>query len=320
MANQSPKLANLKVGLTIFIGLVLFFVFLFLIGSENNFFGSSYNLKIFVENSDGLTDGSLITLGGLKIGSVSGLTFARRDDTNGIDITLSINERYKKQITTSSIATVKTIGLLGDKFIDISIGQPDEKPLADNSYLPVETTFTLDKLSAKAEPAIENLTKLLSNLTKITDTISSGKGNVGKFIYGSEAINKLESILGNLNKLTTVLNSGKGSLGKLVYDSTLYNRIDSLTNNLNQISYNIKNGKGSLGKLVTQDSIYNYATTIAKKLDLLIAKTESDSSIAGALINNKKMYFELNTIISEVNELVQKINADPQKYLKITVF
>jgi phospholipid/cholesterol/gamma-HCH transport system substrate-binding protein len=320
MANQSLKLSNLKVGLTIFVGLVLFFVFLFLIGSENNFFGSNYNLKIFVENSDGLTDGSMISLGGLKIGSVSGLSFARKDNTNGINITLSINERYKKQITSSSVAAIKTIGLLGDKFIDISIGQPGEKPLANNSYLPVETTFSLDKLSAKAEPAIENLTKLLGNLRKITDTISSGKGNVGKFIYGSKAIDKLESILGNLNKLTTVLNSGKGSLGKLVYDTTLYGRIDSLTDNLNQISSNIKNGKGSLGKLVTQDSVYNYATSIAKKLNGLIDKTNADSSLAGALFNNQKMYLEFNTILSEVNELVQQIKANPQKYLRITVF
>ncbi len=320
MTNQTAKLSNLKVGLTIFIGLVIFFLFLFLVGNESNFWGSSYNLKIFVENSEGLSNGSLVSLGGLKIGSISELEFTKKNGTNGIDITLSIDERYKNQITNSSVASIKTFGLLGDKYIDISIGQPYETPLASNSYLPIKPSYGLDKLSAKAEPAINDLTKLLNNLRNITDTISSGKGSIGKLIYGSKIIDKLQSVLDNLSKFTSAMNSQRSSVGKLIADTTLYDRLNILALNLNDITSQIKEGKGSLGKLIMQDTVYNNVSSISKRLDKLIAKTETDSTLAGALFNDKKMYNQFKQIINDINTLLQEIKKDPQKYLRITVF
>jgi phospholipid/cholesterol/gamma-HCH transport system substrate-binding protein len=320
MQATSPKFANLKVGLTIFIGLVIFFIFIFLVGSEGNYFASTYNLKLFVENTEGLTEGSMVTLGGLKIGSVSDLEFTRRNGLNGINITLSINSDYKSQITQSSNASIKTIGLLGDRFVDITIGQPDETPLNQGEFLPVNPTFSFDKLGTKIQPALDDFSKLLANLRSITDTISSGKGSLGKLIINTNTVDKFESVLIGLNKFLTTVNSKQGSLGRLAYDSTLYSKLNILSDNLISLSDSIKNGKGSLGKFLMKDSVYNSVSSISRRLDNLISKAEGDSTLVGGLINNKKVYNDFNSILNELNELVNRIKTEPEKYLHITVF
>ncbi len=320
MQTSSIKFSNLKVGLTVFIGLVIFFVFIFLVGTEGNYFSSTYDLKIFVENTEGLSEGSLVTLGGLKIGNVSDLKFTRRNGINGINITLSIKSNYKTQITNSSNATIKTIGLLGDRFVDISIGQPNEAPLPEGKFLHVEPTFSLDKLSTKIQPALDDFSKLLSNLRSITDTISSGKGSIGKLINNTNTVDKFESVLKGLDKFLTTVNNKKGSLGKMAYDSTLYNNLNLLSDNLVSLTDSIKNGKGSLGKFIMKDSVYNTVSSLSNRLDNLISKAEGDSTLVGGLINNKKIYNDFNSLLNELNQLVDKIKTEPEKYLHISVF
>ena len=104
MAKSPLKFSNLKVGLTVFAGLVIFFVFIFLVGSEGNFLSKTYKLKMFVTDVQGLSGGSLVSLGGLKIGDVEDMKFTSMKGKNGILITLSIKDKYKPQITEMSTA------------------------------------------------------------------------------------------------------------------------------------------------------------------------------------------------------------------------
>ncbi len=320
MEKSSLRFSNLKVGLTIFIGLVIFFIFIFLVGTEGNYFSSTYDLKIFVDNTEGLTEGSMVTLGGLKIGSVSDLEFTRRNGENGINITLSIKSNYKKQITNSSNATIKTIGLLGDRFVDISIGQPNDPPLSQGEFLPVNPTFSFDKLGTKIQPALDDFSRLLANLRSITDTISSGKGTIGKLINKTNTVDKFESVLRGLDKFLTTVNSKQGSLGKMAYDSTLYVKLNVLSDNLIALSDSIKQGKGSLGKFLMKDTVYYTVSSISKRLDKLVSKAEGDSTLIGGLINNKKIYNDFNSLLNELNQLVNGIKTEPEKFLHISVF
>jgi phospholipid/cholesterol/gamma-HCH transport system substrate-binding protein len=113
---------KLKVGVVVLVGLIIFFAAVIYVGSEESLFTTTYELKLFVPNIQGLTKGSMVALVGLKVGSVQDLTFAKRNGQNGVDITLKIEEKYRSSITLNSHAILRTIGLLGDKFVDISIG------------------------------------------------------------------------------------------------------------------------------------------------------------------------------------------------------
>ncbi len=320
MSKSSLQFSNLKVGLTVFIGLVIFFFFIFLVGTSSDYFSKTYKLKMFVENVNGLADGSLVSLGGMKIGDVSDMTFAQKDGENGILITLNIKAKYQNQITLSSSAKIQTLGLLGDKFVDVSIGQPDEKTLKDGDFIKVEQAFSLETLATKINPALDDFTKAISNIKSISDSISRGKGSIAKLINNSNAADELESILKDLKKFSVAVIDKKGTLGKLAFNDEIFNNLNELSDNLNSISRNLKEGKGSLGQFLNDDSVYVYTKSVANRMDKLLAKTDNDSTVIGGLLNDKNMYKELNSLIIELNNLVTDLKQNPDRYINVSVF
>ncbi len=320
MEKSTISFTNLKVGLTVFIGLVILFIFLFLVGTQQNYFTNTYELKIFVNSTEGLANGSMVAVGGIKVGNVIDMAFSKRDGENGIEITVKLKEEYKSRITDKSKATIKSIGLLGDKFIDVTMGQPDEKPLEGGEFIPVNPSFALDKLTEDIQPTLKDFSQVITNLKVITDTVVSGKGSVGRLITNDYTINEMNNILRNLSLFTSAIVEQKGTIGKLTYNPVLFDNLTTLSSNLNEISEDVKSGKGSLGKLVTEDSVYNNVHKLSQQLNNLLAKTESDSTVVGGLLNDKKLYNELNGIITNLNNLLIEISNNPKKYLKISVF
>jgi len=320
MSKNLLKLSNLKVGLTVFIGLVILFVFLFIVGSENNFLTSKYQLKIFVDNVQGLNSGSMVSLGGIKIGSVKNIEFARKDSINGVDVTLDILTQYQPEVTKNSTAQVKTIGLLGDQFVDISIGQKGEIPLKQGDYITVKPTLTFDKFADKIDPVVDDFSGVMKNLRVISDSIAHGKGMVGRMINSPASGKNLDQLIANITSVTGAITQKKGTLGKLAYDSTLYNNLTELTGNINSISDSVKSGKGTLGKLLVSDSLYNNINTLTVKLNNLISKTESDSTMVGGLFNDTKFYNQFNSVLKELNLLIKNLREHPEDYVQFSVF
>ncbi len=320
MAKNVLKLSNLKVGLTVFLGLVALFIFLFIVGTENNFLSSKYELKIFIPNVQGLNDGSMVSLGGIKVGSVKSREFATRDGVNGVDVTLGVLTSYKNQITVNSVAQVKTIGLLGDQFVDISIGQKGERPLKEGEYITVKPTLTFDKIADKVEPMMDDFGGIMKNMKTITDSIADGKGAVGRLINDSKTGNSLEKVLNNINTVAEAINQKKGTLGKMAYDSSLYNNLNELTGNINSITDSVKSGKGSLGKLFVNDSLYNNVNSLTTRLNHLLSKMDSDTTLAGGLFNDSKFYKQFNSVLKDLNLLIIDLREHPEDYVHFSVF
>ena len=320
MAKNVLKLSNLKVGLTVFLGLAALFVFLFIVGSENNFLSSKYELKIFIPNVMGLNDGSLVSLGGIKVGSVRSREFATKDGVNGVNVTLDILTSYKNNITVNSVAQVKTIGLLGDQFVDISIGQKGERPLKEGEYITVKPTLTFDKLADKVEPMMDDFGGIMKNMKSITDSIAHGKGPVGRLINDPKTGKTMENVLSNINSIAEAINQKKGTLGKLAYDSTLYDNLNQLTGNINSISDSVKSGKGSLGKLFVSDTLYNNINSLTVKINHLLSKMDSDTTLAGGIFNDSKFYKQINSVVKDLNLLLIDLKEHPENYVHFSVF
>jgi phospholipid/cholesterol/gamma-HCH transport system substrate-binding protein len=320
MKNTFTKIANLKVGLTVFIGLLIALIFIFLVGTEGNYFSKTYSLKLKVENVEGLTVGAPVSLGGLKIGSVKNIEFLNKNNQNQIVIDLEILEKYQPQITENSVAFFRTIGLLGDKFVDVSIGQPGQRVLGNGEYLPVKPSFSLEAIGSDLQPAAADFADVMSNLKIITENIASGKGTVGQLISDDKSGSKISSILNNLNSFSEALSNQQGSLGKLAYDPALYSSLTELTANLKSVSDSLMLGKGTLGKLLTDQSLFNNLNSVTEKLNKIIASTENDSTLAGGMLNDGKFYSNLNSVLKNLNVLIVDLKENPDRYIQLSVF
>ena len=320
MATQQLGKTKIKIGLTILIGLIIFFLFIIMIGTDDYLFSKTYNLYAYINNTAGLVSGAPVTLGGYKIGDIEEIEFIPSNDKEVIRIKLRILEDYKKHVTQSSQAKVSSIGILGDKFIDINVGETGETSIAENSTIPVFESLNLDNIAGELKPGVDNINEILKNLSSVSDSLANGKGSIGSLINQSKTVGDLNRIMEKTDHMLSSIQSGKGTLGKLLTDKELYENLNSVTRVLNNIVEGIQNGKGTLGKLTANDSLYTNVNSSAKQLSKILIQSQDSSTVVGSLLRDKKLYNNINDLIKQLNTLIIDIKENPDRYVKVSVF
>lgn len=320
MFNRNSKLYKMRVGYTVFVGLIIFFLFVALVGTRGNYFSDTYELKILLKDTQGLREGTSVLLAGLKVGEIDAIEFTSSGDDNLVLMRLSVLQKHSHQITDKSFAEIETSGLLGEKLINISLGNPTESKLERGDILPVKESLTINKLTDNIDLILKKVNAVVGNLKIITDSISQGKGTIGELVINSTTSDRLNSTLANVDKFTNALNRDNNSIGKLVNNSEVYDNINSLSHNLKLLSDSLSTGKGTFGKLFMDDSLYNDLSLFTNKLNNLIDKTKSDSTIVGGVLNDSKFYTKLNSMIDELNKLITDIKENPDRYVNVSVF
>jgi len=103
-----------------------------------------YQLVASFENSSGLKRGAVIEIAGVKVGQVKSI--ALDPETQESKIWLSIDQGI--EIQDDAVASIRTAGIIGDKFIKISTGGGD--PLVDgDEIIETEPSISIEELVSK---------------------------------------------------------------------------------------------------------------------------------------------------------------------------
>lgn len=312
----------IKVGVTafmIFATLLIALIF-YIIGSNQKIFDDKYPLYMFLPNVQALEPGAFVTLSGLKVGVVGNLQFSEKDNTQGILIQLKIAKAYKEKITTSSIATIKTMGILGDKYVDITLGNLADPVLKDEEFIRANPPLDADAVIAMANNTMNSLQQTLAQVSIIANAAVQGEGMLGLLIKDPAAKQTLMSTLNNLRSITSRVAAGRGTAGKMIQDTTLFHSIQTTMASLENISTKIDRGEGSLGKMVNDTTFYGRFTSITERTDVLLSKLNSNEGTAGKLINDAAMYDQLLELNTELADLIKDFKANPKKYVSLEIF
>ena len=317
------KLANLKVGIVVLIGLIIFIVLITVVGSGNYLFSKTYKLKMFIPDAEGLAEGSYVSLGGIKAGSVKKLEIASMDGKNGVIVTFVLEKDVENMITDKSAGSIKSLGVLGDKYIDITIGQPTDKPLTEGEYLKLGESFSLEKalngFGGKIDSVFAEVNNTIIEYKAVAQKINEGEGTIGSLITSKDLYNSAERLVTRFDDVSKAIQQKNGTVGELIYDKTLYDNINVTVNNLKDILAMVNSGKGTAGKFVKDEKFYNNLESISDKLDSLMSKVNGNSSI-GELINNDEMYLELIKLVKQANNLILEFKTNPKKFINFSVF
>ncbi len=312
--------SSLKVGIVVLIGLIVFVFIVSIVGTEQNIFSSTYTMKFFVTNVHGLVNGAMVSLGGLKVGYVSTMKFMTRDSVNGVEVSADLLTKYRRSITTSTTAQIKTIGLLGDKYIDLTIGYENEPPLPEDSFIPIVESFDIETAGPQFKSALADFTDLMKNANRIVASMERGEGSIGKLIKQPTVANETEKFLRSLNSLMTAIEEKKGPLGALAYDERLSKDIGDISRNLKTVTDNLKEGRGTMGKLIMDDKLYANLASFTSRADTLMTRAAADTSSVSRLASNGNFYRELIGLMKDLNLLVLDLREHPERYVKVSVF
>ncbi len=86
-----------------------------------------------------------------------------------------------------STARIKTLGLLGDKFIEISSGSADSPLIPSGGYIPAAAPTDVEKLLASGGDAVQNTVAISYSLRNILARMEAGEGLLGELLTDSEA-------------------------------------------------------------------------------------------------------------------------------------
>ena len=320
MNPQKLRWSNLKVGIVVLIGLIVFVFIVSIVGTEQNVFATTYRLKVFVPNVHSLVTGAMVTLGGLKIGYVGDMKFMTKDGQNGVEIAMDVLKKYQSSITTSSIAQIKTIGLLGDKYIDITIGTQGEQALAANTFIPILESFDIETAGPQFKSALADFTELMASAKRIAASMEKGEGSIGKLIKQPTIANEMERFLRSLNGVVSAVEKREGTLGKFVYDGTLSKNISDVSSNLKTVTDQIRQGKGTMGKLIMDDKLYASLSSFSSRADSLLQKTSDGSSTVSKLFNDGEFYDKMIALIRDLNLLLADLKEHPERYVHVSMF
>lgn len=246
------------------IGILLFMVAIFMLGSKTNFFQSHYQIICYFDDISGLRVGAPVQLAGINVGFIDAISFEDvpiRDDSSEavsgikskvkakyrvkVKVTMNIDKKYQERIRTDSVVSVVTQGLLGDRMIFITVGSAGDviKDHEEISEVKLPSGFTElvekgDDLMIDAKVLIRNVNVLVSKLNLVMTEVVEGDGLVHEVIYDKESkktLQSLQDMLNNFNKasidvagITAKINTGKGTLGALVNDDSLFQDLRTL--------------------------------------------------------------------------------------------
>ncbi len=303
---------NLRTGLLFVGGIIIAGILGLIIGKNSSLLTRHDTAYMFLASIKGLSEGNMVAISGKKIGTVKSLDFSERNDTAGVIVTLDITSDYFPLITKDSKATIKALGVLGDKFVDITIGRSEEK-LKEGEYLDVVAEPGFDELTASA---IETM----RTIQDISKKINKGEGTLGRLITSNELNDKLMKTASNVESLTKKIESGNGLASRLINDQQTATRFTSFVANLSDVAATLKVGKGSLGKLIVDESFYDNLISIERRTDSLFVRLNDPNTNLGKLTRDDALYNHLDHSIISLDSLLRDFKENPSRYVKVSVF
>jgi phospholipid/cholesterol/gamma-HCH transport system substrate-binding protein len=130
------------VGLFVVIG-VICTTYLFVVLGEINFIKTSqYEITGIFDSVSGLKTGARIEIAGVQIGSVAHVSIDENDLIARVD--MRIDKKF--MLSKDSVASIKTSGIIGEKYISISPGGSDEKFAPGEELYDTESSLDIEAL------------------------------------------------------------------------------------------------------------------------------------------------------------------------------
>ena len=258
---------EIKVGLFVFIGLLLLTVSLIMFSKGASLFHNTYALRLHASNVGGLKERAGVLLAGVQVGTVSTIQLA--DDGKSVTILLKIYNRNK--IFHDARFVIEQSGFLGDQYVSIIPTSNAPPVLVNGDEVNCQEPFNLqevarstsgfikriDETAKKLDDSVTDLRRMVLNeqtLTNFSVAVNNMRtfseqalgavGDINALVAtnGADitvAVKNIESSAKMLKSLMNDIQSGKGFAGTMFQNEQLGTNVQAIANNLAVASSNL---------------------------------------------------------------------------------
>jgi len=181
---------EVKVGIFVIIGLVILSIMIFSIGGFYNV-KPGYNLKVIFSFANGVDVGAPVRLAGVEIGEIKDIRIFYDENIQQTKVELLAWVEKGVPINNDAKANINTLGLLGEKYLEIFPGTPQAPVLKENDTLvghdPISTEEFTElgfKIALKLDEAIDSINKIVAdpnNKQNLEQTLANFKDASSNF-------------------------------------------------------------------------------------------------------------------------------------------
>jgi outer membrane protein OmpA-like peptidoglycan-associated protein len=149
---------SFRVGIFVVSALLSLSAGIFLIGNKEFLFNPTYRLKADFQNVGGLDNGAEVRVGGIHEGTISRIDLPT-EPGGKVTVEMKLHSSTQNIIRKDSIASIKTEGLLGDKYLEISFGTGKAQAVRNDdviaSEVPSDIADQARSLATEAKTGVE---------------------------------------------------------------------------------------------------------------------------------------------------------------------
>ena len=211
-----------RVGLVVLVALVAVMIGIFMVGRRANLFRKKLPYETRFDSAAGLVPGNPVRLNGVTVGNVLEVKLSPDPADRTVEVVYDVDRRLQSRLRAGTRASIKTIGLLGDKYIDLEGGSVSEPVIEVGGQIKAAPGAGIEKLLEGGGDLVTDLGAIARSLKNILGRTEEGKGFLGAITSESPESERLgtslNATLASLNGILRSVQEGHGLLGKLLID------------------------------------------------------------------------------------------------------
>src|SRR5881409_2304516 len=280
MSEEQRELAvKFRVGVFVLVALAVFLGLVYALGARARLFEARYTIHADFTEVGGLVEGATVRLAGVQIGRVTGVHLPG-EPGGKVRVDLTIARRYSDRIRKNSIARIETQGLLGDKIVEITVGQATAPPVAPGEVLAARDPADFGRVIAAGAETAKDVGALAAALRETAERVNQSK--------------LIEDAAMTVNKLGRVVDQvehGRGWAHALVYEEPLaLRRLNELIATTQTLIERVEKGQGAAGVLVSPESTESAKRFVAAmdRISGMVEQPEREPGLLPGLLFDPK--------------------------------
>ncbi len=284
---------ELKVGLLALLALGSIVIVSLKITADKASFGDFVEYSTILGDASGVYENSSIKVAGIVAGRITKISLSGSQAL----INFEVLERIK--ITSNSRIRVKSVGFLGDKYIDIFLGDPSLPRLKADSLVSAEAGAGLEQIGKDASEILKDV-KIIAAVIK-------------ESLYTDEKKNAIKEIISQVNQLTRNANEISGSIKRMITgnEANINNTIANLNRLAAQLAYETDRAQeGSLMQGMDNiGPILEKVDRSAADLASIMSDVKDGRGTVGKLLRDEEVVDRVNETLAGVNRIVGRVNS-----------
>ena len=284
---------EIKVGLFVFIGLLVLALLLIQFSKGASLFRTTYTLKLRTQNAGGLKQNAGVLVAGVPVGSVEKIEL----DPSGTNVTVTLQIYNQFPIHGDARFVIEASGFLGDQFVSVVPTANALPPLTNGEVVECESPFNLQEVARGAAGFIQRLDNTAKKLDASVSDLQTQVLNAQTLSSFGTTITNLRTIteqaIGTVQDVHSLINTNSENVAAAMSNIVLF------STQLNQL--------GNMASNILATNAVNI-TAATKNIQGLTEDIQAGKGLAGTLLENQQVATNIQVLTANLSIASSNLN------------